>query len=152
LQDFSTKNFLIVHPDLPFHFFGDTQSDTEKRFIATFPDSEIAALVENSTVGLFSYAVIDGGQKIRMKDGSDGEIYNDTGDLLPEEKEILSGKIFEEEEIEELKEERMYDEEIEAMISFEASWRVPNLLSKRYLGKTVSTIDTDMVVLTMYEK
>ena len=87
-----------------------------------------------------------------MKDGSDGEIYNDTGDLLPEEKEILSDKIFEEEEIEELKEDGMSDEEIEAMINFEASWRVPNLLSKRYLGKTVSTIDTDKVVLTMYEK
>ena len=149
---FFNENLLIVHPDLPFHFFGNTQSDTEKRFIETFPDSEIAALVENSTVGLFSYAIIDNGQKIRMKDGSDGEIYNDNGDLLPEEKQILSGKIFEEEEIEELQEDGMSDEEIEAMINFEASWRVPNLLSKRYLGETVGTIDTNKVKLTMYEK
>ena len=83
---FYNDSFIVVHPDLAFHFFGDTQTETEKLFIATFPESEIAALVENSTVGLYSYAVIDNGQKIRMKDGCDGEVYNDKGDLLPEEK------------------------------------------------------------------
>ena len=40
---FYNDNLLIVHPDLPFAFFSDTQSDTEKLFIDTFPDSEIAA-------------------------------------------------------------------------------------------------------------
>jgi hypothetical protein len=60
---FYKGNLLMVHPDLAFHFFNDEQSDTERLFIETFPDSEIAALVENSTVGLFSYAIIDRGTK-----------------------------------------------------------------------------------------
>ncbi|MGE9311644.1 hypothetical protein ACLOAU_08360 [Niabella sp. CJ426] len=148
---FYNDNFIVVHPDLAFHFFGKTQTETEKVFIDTFPDSEIAVLVENSTVGLYSYAIIDSGEKIRMKDGCDGEIYNDTGDLLPEEKEILSQKIFEDEEVEEMKEDGMTDEEITAMINHEASGRVPNLLTKRYFGQTVGSIDTDKIMLTKYE-
>lgn len=148
---FYNGNLLIVHPDLPFHFFGDTMSDTENLLVDMFPGSEIAALIENSTVGLFSYAIIDNGQKIRMKDGADGEIYHDTGGLLPEEKEILSGEIFGEEEIEEMKNDGMSNEEVDAMIKFEASWRVPNLLTKRYLGETAGSIDTNKVMITMYE-
>ncbi len=148
---FYNNNLLIVHPDLPFDFFHDTQSDTEKLFIDTFPDSEIAALVENSSVGLFSYAIIDNGKKVRTKDGCDGEIYHDEGDLLEEEKEILSEEIFGADEIEEMKENEMSDEEIDAMIKFEASWRVPNRLTKRYLGETVAQIDSEKILLTMYE-
>jgi hypothetical protein len=144
-------NLLIVHPDLPFDFFTDTQSETEKLFIDTFPANEIAALIENSTVGLFSYAIIDKGQKIRMKDGSDGEIYHDEGELLPEEREVLSEKIFGDDEIEEMKENGMSDEEVDSMIKFEASWRVPNRLTKRYLGETLGSMNTDKVILTMYE-
>jgi hypothetical protein len=148
---FYNGNLLVVHPDLPFQFFSDTPTDTEKLFIDTFPDSEIAVLIENSTVGLFSYAIIDSGRKIRMKDGSDGEIYHDEGEQLPEEQEILSEKIFGDDEIEEMKEDGMSDEEVDAMIKFEASWRVPNRLTKRYLGEPVSLMDTDKVMLTMYE-
>ena len=148
---FYNDNLLIVHPDLPFDFFSDTQSDTEKLFIDIFPDSEIAALIENSTVGLFSYAIIDKGKKVRMKDGCDGEIYHDEGDLLAEETEILSEGIFGADEIEEMKENEMSDEEVEAMIRFEASWRVPNRLTKRYLGEPVGQMDTEKVLLTIYE-
>ena len=144
-------NLLIVHQDLAFHFFHDQQSDTEKLFIEAFPGSEIAALVENSTVGLFSYAIIENGQRVRMKDGSDGEIYHDKGELLPEEKEVLSDKIFEDDEIEEMREDGMSDKEVEARIKFEASWRVPNLLTKRYLGEAVGSMDTDKVMITIYE-
>ena len=148
---FYNDNLLIVHPDLPFDFFSDTQSETEKLFTDTFPDSEIAVLIENSTVGLFSYAIIDKGKKIRMKDGCDGEIYHDEGDLLVEETEILSEEIFGADEIEEMKENEMSDEEVDAMIKFEASWRVPNRLTKRYLGETVGQIDSEKVLLTIYE-
>jgi hypothetical protein len=148
---FYNDNLLIVHPDLPFAFFSDTQSETEKLFADTFPDSEIAVLIENSTVGLFSYAIIDKGKKVRMKDGCDGEIYHDEGDLLMEETEILSEEIFGADEIEEMRENEMSDEEIEAMIKFEASWRVPNRLTKRYLGETVAQIDSEKVLLTIYE-
>ena len=84
-----------------------------------------------------------------MKDGCDGEIYNDFGELLEEERIVLSEEIFMPEEIEE---EGMSDEEIEEMIRFEASWRVPNLLTKRYLGEPVGQIDTDKVMITRYEE
>ena len=59
--------------------------------------------------------------------------------------------MFEDEEIAEMKENGMTDEEVEAMIKHEASWRVPNLLTKRYFGETVGSMDTDKIILTMYE-
>ncbi|TPG58954.1 DUF6928 family protein [Hymenobacter nivis] len=147
---FYQGNLLLVHPDLAFHFFGEGQSETEQLFTQTFPGKEIAALIENSTVGLFGYAVLEDGHKIRMKDGADGEIYHDAGELLPEEQEILAEEIFGEEELDEMREDGMSEEEVQAMVSFEASWRVPNLLSARYLGEPVGAIDTAQVMLTRY--
>lgn len=147
---FYQGNLLLVHPDLAFHFFGEGQSETERLFVQTFPGKEIAALIENSTVYLFGYALIENGRKVRMKDGSDGEIYNDTGELLPEEKEILADEIFGEEELEEMREDGMSEEEVQATVSFEASWRVPSLLSARYLGEPVDSIDTALVIITRY--
>lgn len=141
---------LLVHPDLAFHFFEEEPSETEKRFLATFSGNEMAVLIENSTVGLFGYALIVNGQKIRMKDGGDGEIYHDTGEQLPEEKEVLAETIFGEDELDEMREDGMSEQEVEATIQFEASWRVPNRLTKRYLGEEVAYIDTDKVQLTMY--
>jgi hypothetical protein len=147
---FYQGNLLLVHPDLAFHFFGEGQSETEQLFAQTFPGKEIAALIENSTVGLFGYALLENGRKVRMKDGCDGEIYNDRGELLPEEKEILADEIFGEDELEEMREDGLSEEEVAATVSFEASWRVPNLLSARYLGVPVGAIDTELVRLTRY--
>ena len=147
---FVNNNLLIVHPDLPFHFFRNEPTETEALFCKTFPHSEIAVLVENSTVGLFSFALIQNGRKVRMMDGSDGEIYHDVGAPLPEEEEILAGEIFGEEEIAEMKEEGMTEEEVEAAIRFEALWRVPNLITRRYLGEPVGSIHPERVMLTMY--
>ncbi|MGI4737516.1 MAG: DUF6928 family protein [Janthinobacterium lividum] len=148
---FYQGNLLLVHPDLAFHFFGEGQSETERLFIQTFPGKEIAALIENSTVGLFGYAVLENGRKVRMKDGCDGEIYNDAGELLPEEQEILAEEIFGEDELDEMREDGMSEEEVQATVSFEASWRVPNLLSARYLGEPIGAIDTEQVMLTRYD-
>lgn len=148
---FYQGNLLLVHPDLPFHFFGKGQSETERRFTQTFPGKEIAALIENSTVGLFGYALLENGTKVRMKDGCDGEIYHDTGELLPEEEEILAEEIFGEDELDEMREDGMSEDEVAATASFEASWRVPNLLSARYLGEPVGSIDTEQILLTRYE-
>jgi hypothetical protein len=148
---FYRDSLLLVHPELPFQFFGDAPSETEKLFLSTFPGCEIAALIENSTVGLFGYAVIENGQKIRMKDGCDGEIYNDRGELLPEEQEILAEEIFGEEELDEMREDGLSEEEVAATVSFEASWRVPSLLTKRFLGVPVGAINTEQVQLTRYE-
>ena len=85
-----------------------------------------------------------------MKDGCDGEIYNDAGELLPEEQEILAEEIFGEDELDEMREDGMSEEEVQATVSFEASWRVPNLLSARYLGEPVGAIDTEQVMLIKY--
>ncbi len=148
---FYNDNLLIVHPDLPFDFFSETQSETEKLFMDTFPDSEIAVLIENSTSNLFGYVIIERGKKLRMKDGSDGEIFHDEGELLPEEKEIFSEKIFDDDEIEEMREEGMSEEELDAMIKFEACWRVPDRISKRYFGESVAQIDSTKILLTVYE-
>lgn len=141
---------MLVHPDLPFQFFTDEQSETERLFMQTFPDAEIAALLENSTVDLFGFAVVEKGKKIRMKDGSDGEIFHDEGEPLPEEEESLEETL--QDMREELRDEGLSEEEVKEEVSFEAAWRVPNLLSKRYLGEYVGAIDTEKVRLTMYEK
>jgi hypothetical protein len=143
-------NLLLVHQELVFKFFGPEQSEEERRFIETFPQSEIAALISNESVNLFSFAIIDQGTKMRMKDGCDGEIYNDVGDPLPEEKEVFSEEIFAEDELDEMRENGMAEEEIQATIQFEASNRVPDLLTKRYLGENVLNMKTDKVKLTMY--
>lgn len=147
---FYQGNLLLVHPDLAFHFFGEEQSETERLFIQTFPGKEIAALIENSTVGLFGYAILENGHKVRMKDGSDGEIYHDAGELLPEEQVILAHEIFGEDELDEMREDGMSEEEVRAAVAFEASWRVPNLLSARYLGEPVRSIDIEQLTLTRY--
>lgn len=141
---------LLVHPDIPFQFFADEESETEKLFTRIFPDAEIAVLLENSTVDLFGFALIEKGKKTRMKDGSDGEIYHDVGEPVPEEKESLDETL--QDMGEELREEGLSEEEIREEVSFEAAWRVPNLLSKRYLGDYVGAIDPTKVMLTMYEK
>lgn len=148
---FYKDNLLLVHPDLPFDFFSETQTETEKLFIDTFPDSEIAVLIENSTSDLFGYVIIDRGKKVRMKDGADGEIFHDEGELLPEEKEIFSENIFDDDEMEEMREEGMSEEELDAMIKFEAYWRVPDRISKRYFGEPVGQIDSGKILVTIYE-
>lgn len=145
-------SLLLVHPDLPFEFFNDKPSATEQLFINCFPDREIAVLVENSSVGLFSFAIIDKGKKIRMKDGADGELYHDVGDLLPEEIAIAKEKIFQDDELVEMKANGMSQKEIDHAIAFEASWRIPNRLTRRYLGETVRTIYPGNVMLMRYEK
>jgi hypothetical protein len=112
---------------------------------------KIAALIINESVGLFGFAVIVAGKKVRMKDGCDGSYYNDLGEPLPEEQATLSGTVFMEEELEEMREDGLSEEEIQAMIKFEASHRVPNLLTARYLGKPVLELDSRKVHLTRYE-
>jgi hypothetical protein len=148
---FYNGNLLIVHPELPFDFFSNEPSYTETLFTATFPGSEIAVLIEDTRVGLYSYAIIHEGQKIRMKNGCEGEVYNDMGYMLPEEREILSRPIFEPDEIADMKADGMTEEEIFLVVEHEASCRVPNILAKRYLGEAASSIDTKKIILTMYK-
>jgi hypothetical protein len=144
------NSLIFAHPDLPFQFFKAESSETEKKFIACFPDTEIAALIENTTVGLFGFSIIEKGRKIRMKDGADNKYFNDFGELLPEEKESRQEILLDEEEIEGLREDGMEDDEIERHIQFQADWGVPNLISKRYLGEYHGAIEASKVKMIKY--
>lgn len=145
-------SLLIVHQELVFKFFGPTQSEEERLFIETFPEAEIAALIINESVGLFGFTVIERGKKVRMKDGADGSYYNDEGEALPEEQDLLSEDIFAPEDLEDMRDDGMSEEEIKAMIQFEASYRVPNRLTARYLGEPVLKIDPTKVKLIRYQQ
>lgn len=142
---------VIVDGNLTYGFFATQPSDIETRFVTAFPSSEIAALAENSTVSEFGYTIIANGQCIRVKHGCDGEIYTDIGEVLPEEQEILAGHIFDPEELDEMRE-NMDEEEVQNMIAFEASWRTPAEISKRYFGSIIDNLDADAIKLTRYKK
>jgi hypothetical protein len=142
---------VIANPDLTYGLFAAEPSEIEKRFVAAFPSSEIVALAEDSTVGEFGYSLIENGQRKRVKHGCDGEIYTNFGETLPEEQEILAGHIFEPEELDEMREE-MDEEEVQNMVTFEASWRTPAQISKRYFGDVIDNLDTDAIKLTRFRK
>jgi hypothetical protein len=142
---------IIADPDLTYGFFSAEPSDIEKKFAAAFPSSEIVALAENSTVGEFGYTIINNGQRIRVKHGCDGEIYTDIGEPLPEEQTILAGHIFDPGELDEMRED-MDEEEVQNMVAFEASWRTPAEISKRYFGDIIDNLDTDAIKLTRFKK
>jgi hypothetical protein len=142
---------IIANPDLTYSFFTAEPSDVEKRFVTAFPSSEIAAFAENSTVGEFGYSLIDNGQRVRVKHGCDGETYVDIGETLPEEQEILAGRIFDQEELDEMRED-MDKDEVQNVIAFEASWRTPAQISKRYFGDRIDNLDTDAIKLTRFKK
>lgn len=142
---------VIANPNLTYSFFDAEPSDIEKRFVAAFPSCYIAALAENSTVGEFGFTIIEKGQRIRIKHGCDGEIYTDIGEPLPEEQAISAGHIFDLEELDEMRED-MDEEEVQNMVAFEASWRAPAEISKRYFGEIIDNLDTDAIKLTRYKK
>ena len=147
---------IIAHPDLPFVFFNKEQTEVERKFIRLFPKAEIAVLYINEQVGGFGYAIIRDGVRVRMKDGSDGDIFNDYGPLLPEElemeKQIQNGEIIPEDEIAELRED-MSDEEVKRYIEFEASWRTPELIAKRYFdGQTMNNMLGSDTKVTLFVK
>lgn len=142
---------IIAHPDLVYSLLRAEPSKFERKMIEVFPTSEIAALAENSTVNEFGYAVIDQGQRIRVKHGCDGEIYTDIGTPLAEEKAILSEGIFSPVELEQMRQE-MDEEEVLETVAFEASWRVPGELSRRYFGDVIDNLDADAIRMVQFTK
>ena len=144
-------NIIIVNPSMVYQLLSTELPELGERFITSFPTAEIAVLAENSTVAEFGYAIIDRGRRVRVKHGCDGEIYVDIGDLLAEEKEIMTGAIFSPEELEEMRED-MDEDEVQEMIDFEASWRVSSEISKRYLGEDVESLSRDAIRFTRYKK
>ena len=132
----------IVSPDLVFKFYDKTPSELEKKLSAEFPNSEIAVIAINQTSDLYGYSVIKNGKRQRTKSGADLELYVDYGDKLPEEIEISKEKLFDDEELKEMKED--YSKaELKKVIEQEISFRTTFRLTKRYFGKQFDETGSD---------
>lgn len=149
---FYNGNFILVHPDIPLQFFTPIPTATDLLFREVFPECEIAVLLQNYTVGLYGYVVIDQSRTIRKNNGTDDLTFYDKGNLLPEEKEISGREIFDADEIKEMQADGMTDQEIITGQQHEANFRIPALRTNRYLGKPWDAIDCQHILLTRYQK
>lgn len=143
---------LIVEKDLPFEFFNAALGKRAQALLALFPEAEIGALLQNATVGQYGYTVIKAGKRIRTKHGSEEEVYFEFGTPLEEEQESPGEPLFEEEELEDMREDGLSEKEIREIIRFERDFRVPGKLVKRYLGVIFNELDPTEVKLTRYER
>lgn len=143
---------ILVEKHLPFEFFGAGLDAQAKALVDLFPEAEIGALLQNSTVGQYGYAVIKEGKRIRTKHGSEEEVYFESGTPLEEEQESPDEPLFEEEELDEMREDGLSEKEIREIIRFERDFRVPGKLVKRYLGVIFNDLDPAEVKLTQYRR
>jgi hypothetical protein len=89
---------IIMYTDLAGHFFdgfGDGPIDQDCTFLKSallqhFPEAEIAALILDSRVDAWGFAVYRSGTLIRRFYGHDGAILGDEGSRLPAENAYLS--------------------------------------------------------------
>lgn len=154
---------LFSHPSIPYDFFKSHDefqkydaypSEIENRFINCFPKSLIASIIEDGTGCSYGFSLIENGIKTRMKNGSDGEIYNDFGDPLIEEDESYENfyKLLNENGGEEQLVKEIGEEEFDLHVEYESSWGVPNLLSKRFLGEYINEINGELILFSKYKK
>ena len=132
----------IVSQDLVFQFYDKTPSAFEKRICDSFPNTEIAVLTLNGTVDLYGYNIIKNGKRQRVKSGADLDLYVDYGDKLPEELEIAKEKIFDEDEIKDIKADNS-KEQFQKILEQEISIRTTFRLTKRYFGKQFDMAGSD---------
>jgi hypothetical protein len=135
------NSLLLVHPELPFRFMEAGE---------TWPGDELAAVVENAAAGVYGYTVIKGGRRLRTKYGSEERVMFEMGELLLEEQQLYDEELFEEDELEEMREDGLSDREIGEMVRYETDCRVPGRLVKRYLGVTFNELDPALVKLGRY--
>ena len=148
---FGDKIF-IVSQDLVFKFYDKTQSEFEKRICDSFPNSEIAILTLNGTVDLYGYNIIKDGKRQRVKSGADLELYVDYGAKLPEEIALSKEKIFDDEELKDIKGDNL-KEDVKKIIDQEISIRTTFRLTKRYFGKQFDETGSDYekILVTLFE-
>lgn len=139
---------IFANDDLAIQFANDEPTEIEETFIRHFPNTEIIALVTNESVGFFVFSIIENSVKKRLKHGADGEIHGDFGEPLREELEMLNSDIFDAEELEEMEEN---GEDIDALVEFEASYRVPHFLMKNRLGIDFMSAKDGEIALIRYE-
>lgn len=142
----------IVSQDLVFKFYDKTPSDFEKKICDSFPNSEIAVLTLNGTVDLYGYNIIKDGKRQRVKSGADLELYVDYGEKLPEEITISKEKLFDDDELKEIKGDNT-KEQVKKIIDQEISVRTTFRLTKRYLQKQFDETGSDYekIMVTLYE-
>lgn len=123
-------NLLVANPDLIWQFTNPEITKTEKLFIELFPKNDIAII--NLGYGIY-FSVIENGKKIRVRAVGD-EIYQDVGELLPEEKYLLTTCLIDENELFEMQN-QMTAEEIENEYQSRLAYDTAFELTKRFFGK-----------------
>lgn len=123
------NHLLIANSDLIWQFTKPDTTQTERNFIKTFPSSEIFSL--SLGYGTY-YCLIENGSKIRLREVGD-EIYQDVGQLLPEELNLKSEDLFDNEELKFMKEE-LTKEEFEQQYQSNLAYETPFELTKRFFG------------------
>ncbi|MEW5677242.1 hypothetical protein ABGT15_13085 [Flavobacterium enshiense] len=130
------NHLLLANADLIWEFTKPTISRTEKTFIERFPDKEIFSL----SLGYGTYfCLIENGKKIRLREVGD-EIYQDIGELLPEEIYLKNENLFDENELEFMKNE-LTDEEFEQQYQSILAYETAFELTKRIFGKRYDELD-----------
>lgn len=130
------NNLLIANASLIWQFTKAETTRTEKAFIEKFPDSEIFCL--NLGYGTY-YCLIEKGKKIRLREVGD-EIYQDFGELIPEEINFKTEDLFSEEELRFMREEltqEEFEQQYQSNLAFETAFE----LTKRFFGKRYDEFD-----------
>lgn len=82
-------NTIICDYGLPFEFYSDDISDIESKLIQHFPNSTIIAITLMSTVNHYGFAIIENGEKTRVKVGDyENPVALEIGQITKEEIEL----------------------------------------------------------------
>ena len=139
-------NLLIAHNNLNFEFAKEHQSKTEANFISKFPDSIIISI---SLGYILFYCVIEKGVKVRLRESGD-EVYQDYGELLPEELYLKTQELIPAEDLEEMKED-LSEEEIEMEIQNTISYETVFELTKRIFEKRFDELELNEYKLSGFK-
>ncbi|MCT2409965.1 hypothetical protein NZD88_20615 [Chryseobacterium antibioticum] len=123
------NHLLIANADLIWQFSKPETTKTERAFIEEFPTSEIFSL--SLGYGTY-YCLIENGKKIRLREIGD-EIYQDFGELIPEEVNLKPEDLFDNEELRFMKEEltpEEFEQQYQSNLAFETAFE----LTKRFFG------------------
>lgn len=123
------NHLLIANSDLVWQFTKPDITKVERNFIEKFPSSEIFSL--NLGYGTY-FCLIENGKKVRLREVGD-DIYQDFGELLPEEINTRPEDLFDEEELKFMREE-LSDEEFKIQYQSNLAYETAFELTKRFLG------------------
>jgi hypothetical protein len=130
------NHLLIANANLIWEFTKPNISKTEKTFIEKFPNTEIYSL---SLGGGTYFSLIENGKKIRLREVGD-EIYQDVGELISEEIYLKSENLFDEDELEFMKNE-LTEEEFEQQLQSNLAYETAFELTKRFFGKRYDELE-----------